>query len=281
MKPRKQHLWAFTLTELLVVIAIIGVLAGMLLPALSKAKINAQVGAAKTEMKRIATAVDQYKADYGRYPSSPRAMIHAAQAPAVDQVSPAATSPDFTYGTFGLTTTGGGVITNGSGITPVYHEQNNSELMGILMAIDKYRDGSQSSNVNHSLNPRKHAYLEAKPGEATSPGLGPDGVLRDPWKNPYIVTIDMNYDGYCRDSFYRFASVSQAPGASPSQGLYGLVNTNLAVPAPGAGSINRFEYFGSVMVWSLGPDGYADFNLKANVSGAQNKGNKDNVLSWQ
>ena len=45
-------------------------------------------------------------------------------------------------------------------------------------------------------------------GNTTSPGVGPDGVYRDPWGNPYIITIDLNYDDKARDAFYRNPTVS-------------------------------------------------------------------------
>jgi len=257
----------FTLVELLVVISIIGILAGMLLPALSRAKRQAQIQTARVEIKNIEGAINAYNGDYQRYPVSTEAM---------NSVAGNAACPDFTYGTFNLVSGNPKVAWQTSVVNSGNagnYQANNGEVMAILRADANYRSASgKYVNENHSKNPNKTVYLQAKQVSAVNlPGIGPDGVFRDPWKNPYIITIDLNYDDHARDAFYRLDAVSwNKKAGTPKVGYNGLVPPTPTSPA------NTFETRGAVMVWSFGPDGQASVATTAD-QGA----NRDNVLSWK
>jgi prepilin-type N-terminal cleavage/methylation domain-containing protein len=261
--PSRRHYAAFTIVELLVVIAIIGILAALLLPVLAKAKVSAQKKQAAVEISQIVGGIQQYDSIYGRFPVSKEDQALVALAGTVD----------FTCGGAGYDVSGVNQLWT-MGVT------NNAEVIAILTDATNYPGGGPTPNMNYVKNPQRTIFLNAKiVGDTNSPGVGPDGVYRDPWGNPYIITMDLNYDEQCRDSNYCQRAVSQNPPNSSSQaGLNGLFNPDLN------GQTDNFLYHGKVMVWSAGPDRKIDAPPPIGTSGwgpADQGYNKDNVLSWQ
>ena len=174
---------AFTLIELLVVIAIIGILAAMLLGVLASTVNSAKSAKAKTEMSGLIAAIQGYDEAYGRYPVST----------AVQNLANAANS-DFTYG-------GSLLAAYATEIGPGNYTTNNSEVIAILMDITNYPSGGWTVNTNHVKNPQRTIYLNAHmSGDTNSPGVGTDLVYRDPWGDPYVITMDLNYNEVCEDA---------------------------------------------------------------------------------
>jgi prepilin-type N-terminal cleavage/methylation domain-containing protein len=269
----------FTLIELLVVISIIAILAALLLPSLAAVKKKAQAKKAGIDAIGIVGAIHSYESDYSKFPvSSVGTMTAMSEA--------TKNGEDFTFGTKGVVCVGPGGNNSldqgfsipGGGyqaITSVgNYNTNNAEVMAALLDVEAWPNapGTPTINKDHVKNPQKATYLRANmAGDNKSPGVGQDGVYRDPWGNPYIITVDLNYDDKARDAFYRNSNVSadRTDSNNPKRGLNGLI------PKVVGGS-TFYELNGPVMVWSAGPDKLIDPNSPSNLGA-----NKDNIVSWK
>ena len=249
---------AFTLVELLTVIAVIAILAAMLLTSLAGVRTRALKVRAHLEVVQLANAIEKYDSDYGRFPVSTNALFAASAA-----------GGDFTYGTNGVANATFNLINSPA----LSYDANNAEVIAILMDNTNLANGV---NAGHIKNPRQTVYLDPKvsgydpsvPGPPEG-GVDVNGVYRDPWGNPYVISMDLNYDEHCKDSFYCLSKVSNRTGANSNPALNGLSN-------PDTSKSDNFQYPGKVMVWSAGANGKIDQN-----DPADDKENKDNVLSWQ
>jgi prepilin-type N-terminal cleavage/methylation domain-containing protein len=243
--PRSQGS-AFTLIELLVVIAIIGILAGLLLPAIARAKTQAQRKVCQTEAVGLVSAIETYYSTYSRLPASVNAVNAVA-----------GTTNDFTYGT--SVTGGNGELSstpkiNGApnGIYNVSenggktgYQNNNSELIAILRDDVYYPEYATNGGhiQGHIYNPQTTQFYQGKAAAAPSvagawqgsPGIGPDEILRDFWGQPYIVTLDLSGDNRVFDYFLNKMYQAQKPEPP-------------ALLTPG-----------HAVVWSLGPTKGIDF----------------------
>jgi prepilin-type N-terminal cleavage/methylation domain-containing protein len=250
-RTREPYRRAFTLVEILTVIAIIGILSAMTLAVYNTSVNSAKKTEARTEIKNLEIAIGDYEREYGHYPVS-------------SQVGQSGWT-NITYG---------GIFLNAAGMQwpstplPANYEPSNSEVIAILMDMTNFPGAGPTVDANHVKNSRMQNFLDGVKlvSDNTSPGVGTDLNYRDPWGNPYIISIDLNADNKCEDAFYGSSSVSTG-------GLNGLI----------AQSDGNYAFHGNVMVWSMGPYGpfnhsHSSFSAAALANAAPNK---HHILSWQ
>jgi general secretion pathway protein G len=81
LSRRSRNSRGFTLIELLVVLAIIGLLAGLVGPQVMKHLGESKSKTAKLQIEELASALDMYRLDVGRYPSTDEGLSALIEAP--------------------------------------------------------------------------------------------------------------------------------------------------------------------------------------------------------
>lgn len=236
-RSSRQKLIAGTI----VIFSIIGAAVALKL----RGSVDPNIARVRNDFALIQRAMDQFRIGYNGVRQPMSAEIISAG------------SPDFVFGTID-TGTSVEVLNGGSEV-----QANNSHLLSVLLAATTFPNGKPTPNADNKLNPDKRQLAVFQTTtDPHGPGLGPDGVLRDPWGNPYIIAVDLSGD-FVTESWFK--NCEKPPKLEPSS-ITGEVMT-------------QSDYFCVQLqeaIWSFGPDGKADPSLKVSEGV-----NADNIYSWR
>ena len=182
-----QH--AFTLVELLVVIGIIAILAGLLLPALSRVRAAGDRTRTVALVSGLANAIERYYSDFHAYPGPlSNSQVGNGIASGISGLSNVSGTQNLVLGLCGGLWNNGGTIAfdvNRIGRGPVAlvdtnNKQSNPYIESAPLSIGQFHDSSGTPNDNPNIpvfvdaypDPMPILYLRARVGAATSTAVG-------------------------------------------------------------------------------------------------------------
>jgi len=198
MKARRRRRRGFTLIELLVVISIIGVLVGMLLPAINSAREAGRRAACQNNMRNVALALNGYATRFNAYPAAGTFFEFAAAA------APTATPSSSVL-----------AVASSASTSAANAYAGRSWVVSILQDLDQ---ADMANNWNNHTN-----YLGASTDAATTPNAvisrSALGILRCP-DDTNFTPNEGNLSYVVNGGFARFAALPtvwsglQADGAT-------------------------------------------------------------------
>jgi prepilin-type N-terminal cleavage/methylation domain-containing protein len=175
---------AFTLIELLTVISIIAILAGLLLPTLKTAMVNAEKAKAQTAIAGLSIAIKHYYTEYGKWPIA-----------YVPPAAPPATYEDFVVDGWMVLLLSGkdvGLVPPAPVLlppTPAAPERPRVHTAGGIIPVP--------AGTEFQGNPRNIVFMEFKKADLDS-----DGGFKDPWGRPYHFRLDVNYQNNIDNPYF-------------------------------------------------------------------------------
>ena len=264
---------AFTLLEMLIVVAVIGVLATLLMGALSKAKERSQKAACRAHINAIKSGLSMYESDVGRYPRlRPRPGTTAS-----------ATDLDDDAGALYMGLMNKATAQLGGGPNTPYLQDWKPEHIGLVMDATRFNAGTMGFDPgswgggpyptgverlgpNDQAQVRNAAYQQMHIPPANQSIANGCLVLLDPWGNPFHYREWASIRNSTKDGLMQGPTMRTiVPLASiPVAMQTGQAPVEVQVPDM-PHSAETFD------IWSNGPNGVNEFGHP----------DSDDVSSWQ